>query len=123
MRGFIITLFMLLSLGAFSQTLSWENPKVTVENREYELIEATDFVNVIAYTEYKNGRVYETGFYRNGTLHGIWKGYNENGIVMIEMEYDNGKRLWLKTKTDNKDITVLYKDGRPMAVTYYLASN
>ena len=123
MRGFIITLFMLLSLGVFSQTLSWENPKVTVENREYELIEATDFVNVIAYTEYKNGRVYETGFYRNGTLHGIWKGYDDSGIVMTEMEYDNGKRLWLKTITGGKDISVFYRNGKPISVTYWLASN
>jgi antitoxin component YwqK of YwqJK toxin-antitoxin module len=41
---------------------------------------------------YDNGAVRQTGFYKDGKLHGTWISYNEDGTKQALGEYENGKK-------------------------------
>ncbi|MES2486588.1 MAG: membrane-binding protein [Bacteroidota bacterium] len=42
---------------------------------------------------YDNGTVRQTGFYKDGKLHGAWVAYNEDGTKQSMGEYENGKKV------------------------------
>jgi antitoxin component YwqK of YwqJK toxin-antitoxin module len=42
---------------------------------------------------YDNGQVKQTGFYKDGKLHGTWVGYNADGTKQSMGEYENGKKV------------------------------
>ncbi len=41
---------------------------------------------------FKNGTLKMEGEYRNNKRTGLWKRYNEKGILIAEIEFKNGKR-------------------------------
>lgn len=57
-----------------------------------------DLVAVTNY--YENGSVKEQGFYKDKKLHGEWKMYNQEGVLIVKAYYANGKKTgkWLFIK-------------------------
>ncbi len=49
--------------------------------------------NLVAVTNYyDNGSVKEQGFYKDKKLHGEWKMYNQEGVLIVTAHYENGKK-------------------------------
>jgi len=75
----IIVAGLLLTAGMLSaQNIA---PKHEIEN---QVIKSTYY--------YDNGNVKQTGFYKDGKLHGSWVAYNEDGTKQSMGEYDNGQK-------------------------------
>lgn len=47
---------------------------------------------------FANGKPQEVRAYRNGEFHGVWRTYNEAGLLVAEAEYRNNKKR-IKSKS------------------------
>ena len=57
--------------------------------------------NLVAVTNYyEDGSIKEKGFYKDKKLHGEWKMYNQEGVLIVKAYYENGKKTgkWLFLK-------------------------
>lgn len=81
-----VSLMCVITMSAFAQKT--EN-KPKFEKLENGLVQATYY--------YEDGKVRETGFFKNKKLHGAWLRYDEDGNIMTKAKYDSGKRtgVWL----------------------------
>ncbi len=86
MKNFIVSLFLLCCICAFSQTKHKDGPY-----KEY----------------YKDGQLKKEGFYKNDKKIGVWKDYYENGQVEYVNNYSNaGKRLGTGESYSEKGILI-----------------
>lgn len=121
-----VLLFALVLAGFFShgQELSFENPILKKGCAMYELVSVDDWgVSTVDYTLYDGDLVLETGRFVDMKRSGLWKSYDKDGKVLIEVMYAAGKKKWLKDYRHNRPIHIVYEEGKPVKVTYYLASN
>lgn len=124
MKKLLVILSLALSSMAYSQELSFENPIIETENGRFELVSADDWGNhVIRYEKYSNGLIIESGRFVNGKKDGTWHQYDRNGNVVSSMEFENDTRVRMVTMSGGREVTVIYRNGKAIEVTYYLASN
>ena len=116
MRTILITLMLVLGLSAKAQvTLDYENPTMKVEDRVYTLISAEEHEIVFKYeVRGSNGKISQTGFFKNGKPDGVWHLYDEAGNLMSTMIFKNGERVKLETIIGGEEITVVYANNRPI---------
>lgn len=75
----IIVAGLMLTAGV----LSAQNIKPTHEITD-QLVKSTYY--------YDNGAVKQSGFYKDGKLHGSWVSYNQDGTKQSMGEYENGQK-------------------------------
>lgn len=116
MRTILITLMLVLGLSAKAQvTLDYENPTFKVEDRVYTLVSTDVDGHLFKYEVYgSNGKISQTGFYKNGKPDGIWHLYSSDGNKLSTMVYKNGQRIKLETTIGNEEVTVVYMNNRPV---------
>lgn len=101
-------LILIVGFIGFTSLFAQENNQVVQKKSYYDTgeIKTDKFemsngeVKMIWY--YKNGNVRETGFFRNGTKHGLWTQYNENGLKTAQAYYEKGAKegTWSFWNTD-----------------------
>jgi len=74
-------------------------PAIAVEYRKMQM-------NGFYKTFSETGRLISDRTFRNGFLHGISKFYDENGNLIREDEYDDGKKIRTTTYTPQEPIKV-----------------
>ena len=121
MRNLILMVLMLIGISAFAQekrVLSYDNPRIQIENKEYILEYVDDWGHAtVLFKRYDiNGRIVEQGKYQDGKPDGKWFSYDENGEVLAEAVYYKGKRVKLTShaRDDGKTYTIIYKDRYAM---------
>lgn len=118
MRGLILTLGLLLSFAASAQSLA-NNTSSVIQNGadRYELIRVDDFGHaLVKYEKYnEDGILIQDGYYSNGKPVGTWNMYNPvSNAVISTMRYDsNGNRLTLLSEMKDQKTTVRYEDDKP----------
>jgi antitoxin component YwqK of YwqJK toxin-antitoxin module len=78
MKNFIFAGLMLVTGVLSAQNIQ---PKHEIEN---QIIKSTYY--------YSDGAVKQTGFYKDGKLHGAWVAYNQDGTKQSMGEYENGQK-------------------------------
>jgi len=113
MKKLLFVLFMALTCGLYAQ------------EKKYELVSIDDWgETLIKYQSYsEEGQLIEDGFYLNAEPHDIWNSYNSEGSIIATMKFHRGKRIELRSWGGDREILVIYRNGKPMEVTYYLAHN
>jgi len=113
MKKLLFVLFMALTCGLYAQ------------EKKYELVSIDDWgETLIKYQSYsEEGQLIEDGFYLNAEPHGNWNSYKEDGSIIATMRFHRGNRVELKRWDGEREILVIYRNGKPMEVTYYLAHN
>lgn len=114
----MLTLLMAFSISAFAQTepkvLSYENPKVRIDNKEYVLdyIDDWGYATIVFKRYDSNGNLLEQGKYHAGKPDGKWFSYDQNGKLLAEAVYNKGKRVKMTSHShkDGRVYTVIYKD-------------
>ena len=94
----IVVLFFAIGLQGQEGLVQERYPNGKLRNTQY--VEG-DLVRFVTY--YESGRVKEMGGFRDGLRDGAWKQYAENGTVLCEALFDNGKRQgnWIVRNTAN----------------------
>jgi antitoxin component YwqK of YwqJK toxin-antitoxin module len=115
MRTILITLMLVLGLSVKAQvTLDYENPTLKVDNKVYTLISSQDDKHVFKYEVYSsNGKVSQTGFFKDGKPDGVWHLYDEKGDLLSTMIFKNGNRIKLETIINGEEVTVVYTNNKP----------
>jgi antitoxin component YwqK of YwqJK toxin-antitoxin module len=116
MRTILITLMLVLGLSAKAQiTLDYENPTIEVDNKVYTLISSQDDKHIFKYDVYhSNGKISQTGFFKDGKPDGVWCLYNEKGDLLSTMIFKNGNRVKLETSINGEEVTVVYFNNKPV---------
>lgn len=116
MRTILITLMLILGLSVKAQvTLDYENPTLKVDNRVYTLISSQDDKHFFKYeVYYSNGKVSQTGFFKDGKPDGVWHLYDEKGGLLSTMIFKNGARVKLETTINGEEVTVVYANNKPI---------
>ncbi len=78
MKKYLLIVMVMLSGMSFAQA---GEPVLEAEG---QLVKATYY--------YDNGKVQQTGYFKDGKLDGKWTAYNENGSVKSVAEYTNGTK-------------------------------
>ena len=114
----LVILFSVTSIFAQEtnpKQLNWENPIVTVDDIQYELVSVDDWgIAEIKHVRFnKQGEIVETGTLVNNKPHGKWKSYDpRTGDVLATAYYYRGSRQKLEaTAHDGKTYTVVYKNN------------
>jgi len=114
----ILTVFvgLFLNLGLSAQELTYDQP-LTVENKQYTLIDVDDWghTEILVETFNNKGELVERGILKNNKRHGIWTMYSNNQIS-AEMEFNNDNRVWLKVYKEDGFTHVTYMNNRPYVV-------
>lgn len=118
MRGLILTFGLLLSFTASAQSLTNSTSSVIQEGTDrYELVRVDDFGHaLVRYEKYnEDGILVQDGYYSNGKPAGTWNMYNPvSNTVVSTMRYDsNGNRLTLSSEMEDQKTTVRYEDNKP----------
>lgn len=102
MKKYILSAALLVSALMSAQV----EPKHEIENG---LVKSTYF--------HSNGNVAQTGYYKDGKVHGQWVSYDENGTKTAIAEYKDGQKAgkWFFWDTD-KLSEVDYNDSRVASV-------
>jgi len=118
MKNMILTVFvgLFLNLGLSAQELTYDQP-LTVENKQYTLIDVDDWghTEILVETFNNKGELVERGILKNNKRHGIWTMYSNNQIS-AEMEFNNDNRVWLKVYKEDGFTHVTYMNNRPYVV-------
>ncbi|MBN2766942.1 MAG: toxin-antitoxin system YwqK family antitoxin [Paludibacteraceae bacterium] len=70
---------------------------------------------------FANGKPHEVRAYRNGEFHGVWRTYNEAGLLVSEAEYRNNKKHGTWHVWDDSGIMryeMHYDNGRKSGTWY-----
>ena len=118
MKNMILTVFvgLFLNLGLSAQELTYDQP-LTVENKQYTLIDVDDWghTEILVETFNNKGELVERGILKNNKRHGIWTMYSNNQIS-AEMAFNNDNRVWLKVYKEDGFTHVTYMNNRPYVV-------
>ncbi|SFW39189.1 hypothetical protein SAMN02927921_01472 [Sinomicrobium oceani] len=81
-----------------------------VLEKEGNLVKATYF--------HDNGKIAQTGYYKDGKPHGNWKAFNEEGEKIAAGTYDQGKKVgkWFFWTPDNLN-EVNFENSEIVSVT------
>jgi hypothetical protein len=118
MRSLILTFGLLLPFAASAQSLTNSTSSVIQEGADrYELVRVDDFgYALVKYEKYnEDGILVQDGYYSNGKPTGTWNMYNPvSNTVISTMRYDsNGNRLTLSSEMEDQKTTVRYEDNKP----------
>ena len=118
MKNMILTVFvgLFLNLGLSAQELTYDQP-LTVENKQYTLIDVDDWghTEILVETFNNKGELVERGILKNNKRHGVWTMYSNNQIS-AEMAFNNDNRVWLKVYKEDGFTHVTYMNNRPYVV-------
>lgn len=125
MKRIILTVAILLTgTLSYAQELSFENPVIKKGCATYELVSIDEWgTSTIEYTLYDGEKVSESGKFVDRKRSGLWRSYDEKGNVSVEILYFYGRKVWLKDYRGDKPLHIVYENGKPLTVTYHLASN
>ncbi|WP_461533783.1 toxin-antitoxin system YwqK family antitoxin [Sinomicrobium sp.] len=116
MKKIMIFAVMLVSAGVFAQKAEIK-PKF---EKEGNLIKATYY--------HDNGEIAQTGFFKDGKVHGEWQSYNIEGKKVATGKYDEGQKVgkWFfwsdktlneVTFEDSRIVNVVaWNDARPLVL-------
>lgn len=99
MKKTLITLTILFSAIVFAQNIA---PKHEVVG---DLVKSTYY--------FENGQISQTGFYKNGKVHGLWTSFDSNGNKTAMGNFENGSKAGKWFFWTNKNLSeVDYADSR-----------
>ena len=107
---YMILVMILFSLGVYSQSYDTYTYKYSSNWGE----------SVISYKSYNTDSILvQEGEYINQSPHGLWKMYSD-GVLVSEMMFSYGDRIWLKTYDDGLMTKIYYRENKPYKTVAYI---
>jgi len=109
MKKILIQLAILIPVMAYGQGINKFN--YNVDGKPTSSFTGADSENYTFKHYYSNGVKSETGIFKDGVKHGVWKTWDETGKLTSVAHYKNGEKTgkWLiKNETDNTTFEISF---------------